>query len=985
MMRTLRLLAYGATLALSCFSPRAHAQDVRTRGDDAPARQSSSFGLISGRVVAAETGEPLAGAQVIATSTQGNQPMLGAVVNLEGNFTIQRVPEGRYELRITYLGYTQSNTTVDVVGGQAAQVNVRLQPSNLQLKEVIISGSLEGQARALNQQKNADNIKTIVSADQIGRFPDLNVAEALQRVSGISITRDNGEGSAVQIRGTPRNFTTISINGEQMPSTDEGGNRAEALDLVPADQLASMEITKSVTPDQDGDAIGGAVNLITPFARKDKPRIKLDLSGGYNRLLDRSYSNGSGGVQLDFGRNVNTIGRISYDQRFFSERLGVLVTGTYYRTLNGEDRAEYEYRPGPAPADGYAPELVRQLPQLLIDHALRDAQNTRTRAGLTSTIDYRFNDVTQVYFKFIYSSLEDDNIRRRVRYRPQVPTRFDSDTVGNAFAGYRTPDTTQNDARVRRDVNDRVVKRENWSLNFGANHTWGKVKLDYEVFYTQSLRRLNSFRNTFGLPNVTWAVDRSDPDYPKYTFLPNPTYPTGVDQFEPTGYQFVSTETDVISTTSKNLVFKTNLQMPVELAGGSGFIKVGVKYRQIRNRRTRNLDTYDNIIGGVANYRMSQVVGNYDDLNYLNGNYRLGLFPEPLRLRQYFETNQALFVRNGTASFFQSEAFFYDAVEDVVAGYAMGRLNWSKLMVMAGLRIEGTSVNYQANFVNRAAGDTTLVPRPGSNNYPFILPNLQMRYALDENTNLRFAALWTFSRPNFLSVVPFEDIIIADFEIRRGNPGLRATNAFNLDLMIERYFASVGVISAGVFYKDISNFIFERRSQEFVAGQLYQAFTPVNGDQARIFGFELVGQRQLDFLPGFLSGLGVYANYTFTTSSSDVGARTNVRFPGQSSHVWNAALTYDRGGFSARASLNYNSSFILRITDDPTFDDYVDSRLQLDINVSQSFLDRKMRVYCELINLTNQPRREYRGVTTLPINLEFYSWWMRLGVSYRLN
>ena len=234
---------------------------------------------IRGIVVDADTQEPLPGAAVYDQANYN-----GTATDLEGHFRLTGLKSGKTVLTFSYLGYKTEEKTVNMPADHHQVMTIRLSPADKVLAEVVVVGSFEGQQRALNQQRAADNIKNVVSADLIGKFPDKNVAEALQRLPGINIARDKGEGSTVSIRGTPQHFTNISINGEQLASVQQSGTRTESLDLIPADQLGSIEITKALTADMDGDAVGGNINLRTPTARSDKLRVKGDLGMGFNDL-----------------------------------------------------------------------------------------------------------------------------------------------------------------------------------------------------------------------------------------------------------------------------------------------------------------------------------------------------------------------------------------------------------------------------------------------------------------------------------------------------------------------------------------------------------------------------------------------------------------------------------------------------------------------------------------------------------------------------
>ena len=329
------------------------------------------FGAVTGKVYDASNGEPLPGATVRVAGTG-----LGSVTALDGVFFIAKVPVGKQTITVNYIGFDETRSEIEVIEYDMAVANFEMMVSATKLEGVTISGLLEGQVKALNQQRSAENIKNIVSADQIGRFPDLNTAEAVQRIPGASISRDQGEGRYVQVRGLPPGLTNISINGEQIPSP-EGEFRYVALDVIPIDQLASIEITKTITPDMDGDAIGGSVNLITKSAKDDVPRISGTVAGGYNNLMD------------DF---TNYQVQASYGQRF--NKLGVSFNGSIFRNNRGSDNNEFIYRQEDF---GSGDEFV--LDQL----QLRDYEIERQRIGLSSTLDYKFNERSQIYIKSIYN------------------------------------------------------------------------------------------------------------------------------------------------------------------------------------------------------------------------------------------------------------------------------------------------------------------------------------------------------------------------------------------------------------------------------------------------------------------------------------------------------------------------------------------------------------------------------------------------------
>ena len=249
--------------------------------------QSRTGGIVTGRVIDGKTGDPLPGANVVIEQTR-----MGIATGVAGTFRIAGVPAGNHILVFSYLGYRSEHLDITVENGKTSSTGaVALEVISVELEPMIVEGARYGQARALNLQKTANNIKNVVSADQTGRFPDPNVAEAIQRVPGISITRDQGEGRYVLIRGTSPRLTSVTIDGEAIPAP-EGEVRYAALDVIPADQVATIDVNKTLTSDMDADGIGGAVNLASKEAVDQTTILKATLATGYNRLVTVRTSRG---------------------------------------------------------------------------------------------------------------------------------------------------------------------------------------------------------------------------------------------------------------------------------------------------------------------------------------------------------------------------------------------------------------------------------------------------------------------------------------------------------------------------------------------------------------------------------------------------------------------------------------------------------------------------------------------------------------------
>lgn len=887
-----------------------------------PAWLMAQNGLITGQVNDSNNGSPLAGATV-SIPGQG----IGAATDLSGRFVLT-VSAGKVELLVRYLGYQDTTLTVEVVAGKTSELVFALSSKTYELSGVTITGLLQGQARALNQQRAADNIKNIVAADQIGRFPDPNAAEALQRVPGVNIERDQGEGRYVLVRGLAPQFTNINVNGEQIPSP-EADVRFVALDAIPSDQLASLEVTKALTPDMDGDAIGGSVNLITRTAQPGKMQVNGSLLGGYNNLMGKPNMQGSLMLGKRFGEK---------------EKLGVLVNVSHYHNDLGSDNWERE------PFDN--------------ELELRDYELTRTRFGLSGTLDYRFDSRNEIYFRALSTRFTDREWRRRHVFIPE-------------------------DGEIERLTKDRFEAQAVQSFNLGGKHIFPHVQVDYEAQYSYGEQD-----TPYDIEGAFIAGLDSDIQFGgDFPVINAPGY------LENDQYEFDSFEAGSTIAQDQNLTAKVNIGIPYKLGANPGLIKFGGKIRLKEKSYNIKQEVYESL-GGVPN--LNEFEGGLADDNFLGGRFPLTPGLDVSRLMRYFNDNPQQFELQVEDKAIDEALESYQATENVFAGYLMARQQLNKLMLLGGLRYEFTRTNYQSSDVVIAPNGDLQEIRPieGGRDYAYLLPQLHLRYALNSSTNLRAAATFSYARPNFAEIVPSQEANFEDEEATVGNPELTPVSAFNLDLLGEHYYGNVGVLSGGLFYKRLDGFIYNRiifDSQYPLFGNPIATGIDVtqaqNGEQANLFGVEVAFQRNLDFLPGALSGLSLYLNYTFTQSAANIQSREadednpdlqeTLPLPGQAAHVGNASLSYERKAFSARLSVNFNGAYLSEIGGSLEEDIYVDNRLQMDLNLTYA-LNKRIRVFGEFLNLTNQPFEVYQGTADTRIQREFYSWWSRFGVKIDL-
>jgi TonB-dependent receptor len=859
--------------------------------------------IVTGRVLDAVNLEPLPGAKVTLSGT----PFTTATER-DGYYRFAGVRPGTYTLVVSYLGYGERKKEVTLAEGATLTENFELNITFAELVEVSES-AVDAQARALNQQRTAPNITNVVSADQIGRFPDPNAAEATQRIPGISIQRDMGEGRYVLIRGTEARLNSMLINGERVPSP-EGDIRAVALDVIPADLLQSIEVSKALLPDMDGDAIGGAVNLVTKTA-PEKPRFLATVGGGYNDLT---------------GSGDQLTGGFTYGRRFQEDKLGLVLSGSLSRLTRASENFEVEYDDGDLDA---------------LENRRYDF--TRNRYGVNAGLDYRPRPSTQLSLTGIFNYFVDDEVR-------------------NAFAN------AVGDGELEREVRAREEAQKIANVLLTGRHLAGRTDLDF---------RLSWARASESTPDQRYSVFLQE----DVEFAPNVS-PGAIDpdniQANPQNEDFADYLLDSLTyaatdTRDRDLVGAVNARF--FLSGGSsfsGWLKGGLKYRgkkKVRDDHENDFEVEDDVPFTSVSTR------NVDPI--LDGRYR----PGPFQLPTYSaEASRGLEEEINH----EVDAVDFEASEDIFAAYGMASLQFGpRVQLVGGLRYEHTrleNTGYEVDFNEDGDYEGTR-PLPGRDSYGQLLPMVHLRYGLGPRSNLRAAVTRTLARPNYYDLVPYRIVIREDEEIQTGNASLQPTTSWNFDLLAEHYFESVGVVSAGVFHKRLDNYIYLFNFEEDFEGDEFDVLQPRNGESATVTGFEVAFQRQLDFLASPFDGLGLYANYTFTDSEAEFPGREGAAasLPGQSRHVGNLALSYEKGGFLGRVALNFHGKYIDEVGEASGEDRYYDNHTQLDITASQA-LTRNVRLFAELLNLTNEPLRYYRGVPDRPDQEEYYRWWVSAGI-----
>ncbi len=907
--------------------------------------QAQQSGIVRGRVLDIDN-LSMPGATVVIESINR-----GAVTDNFGHFIISGIPEGSYEVSVSYIGYNSDSKQITVLAGETAIVNFSLIPGIEQLTEVVVSGQLQGQAKALNTQMNKGNITNIISSDQVGRFPDANIGDALKRISGINVQYDQGEARFGSIRGTSSMYNSVTINGERIPGA-EAEEREIQLDLVPADMVQAIEVNKALTPDMEADAIGGSVNLVTRSAPYDR-RISFTLGSGYNILAGKPMYTGSFVV----------------GDRFLNDKLGVIASASYHNHDFGSDNTEAEW--------DYLDDNNKDGTAFTEEIQNRQYVVQRIRQSVSLSLDYKLNANNTIYFSGIYNHRNDWENRFATIYKD---IEYDEDSDSWTGVIERELKGGGNNDNVN---NARLEDQRMMNFALSGDHQFGTVKADWAASYSKaSEERPNEREILYAAEDLTFSTDFSDQNSPKITSVT----PASSANFS-TDYAFDAVTQEFQYTDDIDRNFRVNLTIPMLENEYKNSLKAGVRYKGKEKYRDNEKFEYSPLdeAGFLANSLNN--LEDYSKDNFLAGDYETGYHVTPEYLGGLDLTNPSLFEEEKDI---EETSENFNASEDVIGAYLMLNQDFgSKLSMIAGVRLENTLLEYQG-YQYDADENVADLSEKVSDSYVNVLPGLHLKYNFDKTTMLRAAWTNTLSRPNYFYLVPFRQITRSENEIVIGNPDLKPTTSMNFDLMFEKYFKTIGIVSAGVFYKDMEDFIaFETRENYLFEGRTWDTYEkPINAGNAEILGFEFAAQRQLDFLPGFWKGFGLYANYTYTTNSvSDfrIEGREDeeISLPGTAKHTLNGSLSYDSRRFSFRTSVNYASAFVDEFGEEAFYDRYYDSAVFLDVNANFA-VTPQFRIYAEAINLLNQPLYYYQGITSRMMQSEFYNVRFQMGAKFDL-
>lgn len=886
-------------------------------------QRGSVYGIVSD----ADDNTPLAGATVFIKGTN-----IGTATDIEGRYRLRRVPTGDHTLVINYIGYQSVEEQITVEGGTELRKNVSLNITMLELEGVNVVAQAIGQAGAYNKQRNAPNIINVVSDEQIQRFPDLNVSDALRRMPGISTEEFRGEATAMYVRGMAPGLNTVTLDGERLATTGRT-DRDVALTGISSDLVGAIEVTKAITPDMDADAVGGSVNLVANRPVGDQRVFDVTASGGWhnfagvgNPKASVHYGRSRGNLSYIFRGNISREERRMDDIRhFWSEQ-----------EFNGQ--------------------TVDNITQMRIG-----AYEFKTdRYAFSGRVDYRINDNNSVFIRGLYNLRDKEGIRHQFRLRPD---RGDVTSINGTVY-------TVEGARVEPIGRRNAIRNTLSSITAGGESDFRRLGMDYSFTYSYGTHD-SPYQEylRYRVNNVDMTYDISNRNSAMVNWI------NGDEQIiaNPASYRMTRYENRIDDVRDNDINTRVNFEMPYDLGRAAGSLKFGGRFFHKLKTREHSVVEYNDIDG---TFLMSEVASSDFHRTLVDGRYQIFHTVDWSKGGPFKDANMGSFNMDSDDQLefhLVSDPADYRATETISAGYVMSTIEIDRWMFLGGIRAENTGTSYRGNrtIIDENEEFAGREEMSESSNYLNFFPMAHVRYNLTDRSNLRFAWTNAIARPNFTSLAPFE---IANFEsqsLRRGNPNLRASRVMNLDLMYDQYFRSIGVLSAGVFHKSLQDFVFEEVST--IEGGVFDGFEarmPQNGTTARVWGAEIAWQQRLHFLPGVLSGLGIYSNYSYSWSRAQLRIDREVELPRQIPHVLNAAVTFERAGFYGMLSYNYQSTYLYQISTTqvanhrshlfPTNDRYMRWQERVDLTLRYQ-ATRTVQVFADARNLTNSPQLWYDG------------------------
>lgn len=858
-----------------------------------------------GFVYEKDTGESMVGAQVRVIGTAQ-----ATTTGLDGSFELKSLKPGQHQIRISFIAFRTLQQSITITADSKTVMKFFMDSRSSDLAEVRVNGGshLSDDHAVRNLERQSVPLINVVSGKAIEISPDLTVANVMQRVSGISIERNsNGDGQYAIFRGMDKRYNYTLINGIKIPSPDNK-YRYIPLDLFPSDLLDRLEVYKSLTPNLEGDAIGGAVNMVMKNA-PDRLTVNANFSTGYNQLFfDRKFSsfndvnvnskspyelNGRNYIasQADFGKGPltyhlkhpapNLIGSLSAGQRFFNSKLGFIAGLSYQNTFRGSNSTFY--RSANVGTDQFA---------VITNKDERQYSEEQTRLGTQAKLDYNIDRDNRISLYSVYVDLKNQQLR---------------DVVSTTYNGVYDPQA--GNAELVYSTRSRLTRQQIYNSTLHGEH-----KLFNQKLQLQWSAVFSSARNE--VPDNT--------------------------QISLNGLRrnFSEARLSLVNTAPVSRRWERNTDEDI------------AAYLDLSYHTRLGDAKFDLMAGGL--FRDKQRSSFFNNYTLAPAAADAGLI-YGVDYQDY--TQLGLVVTNPTGAV--SNPLTYDASEQTAAGYAMFKLRFGSIDLTGGLRVEHNDQGYNLLF---PAGEN--YPR-GSQVYTDLLPSVVAKYRFNSKSQLHGSYFRSLNRPGFYEIVPGK-VVNEEFQ-ERGNPFLRRAVADNFDLRYEVFPGAAQQIFIGAFFKRIADPIEYTFQPDATRGQdIY--YSPGNFGTAKNFGAEFDFIRYFNKFG--LKANYTYTNSKINTpktarrinpATGDIEAYiVNQSRPlyGQSEHIANVSFLYkDTGnGWDVQLAGAYTGPRINTVSQFLDNDLWQEGFLQMDFSAEKT-LRHSLSVFIKAANILNTPNR----------------------------
>lgn len=824
-------------------------------------------------------------------------------------------------------------------------------------------------AAAIEEKRQASNLIDVQPLSEIIKLPDINMAEALQRIPGISLETDSGEGRFINIRGLDSDLNAASYAGVRLPASNPsspfGGGRAVAFDTFPTGIIGGVEVSKTLRPDMDAEGLGGSINLVprTGAEHGGQPFLDTDLGGGYEPLRGTPIYHGELSAGRSFAGGDGLGGLFSGADAF-----SAVITAVYHQDQRGIDDVE----------EGYTDQQSHGVPdKVLSDLEFRRYEYERKRYGVAANFDARANDATSLYLRVLVSGYLEaahkhylvlDSLDAAVPCTPSPGCVQDPSNQN----GFLAPSAT-----LAQQTTDSLERIGNNLASLGGSSVLSRLRLDYHASYAVGSDRVSrSYGSVWSDPNpVALAYDTTtNPRYPAFHTL------DGTDPTDPANYTLSSI--GLGPSYARDGEWAAVLDATVPTGGGAdvGELKFGLSAR-LRHKTSVSTSPTFTPTGTISLLSYTYGAPQY----YYNHNYNIGPAIDFGAIAALANSGLGTISDDAAADASTNT----DDNENVYAAYGQYSARFGKAGVLAGVRVESTHATYRGNLYNSDADVNT--PATQSNSYTDAFPTLQGRYYFSEELIARLTYATGIARPGFDQITPGATISTLSNTVTVGNPALKPTIGQNFDATLEWYPGDGQIAALGLFDKQFSNYILQSQATvqsynfpNLVGPVLVTTFS--NGP-AHAYGAEAQYQQQLRLLPQPWDGFGYSANVTVVDSRAQIHPGIYGLMPSTSQLTWNAALFYDCARLEVRLAADYvgQNLFSFGGVTSNAQDVYSSARLTMDFGASYA-ITHSVRLYIDGKNLLNTPLEFTEGPSfSRPIQREFYDATVLAGVRIKFD